>query len=76
MNNQNQNQDLVKDFVTYWSIRKAPHAVASNKIEEIKNKSKNDWLHLIESNHKFRNIYGEEKAVELIGVIEEKALLH
>ena len=65
---------LVDDFVTYWSIRKSPHAVAVNKIEEIKSKSNNDWLHLIESNHKFRNTYGEDKAVELISVIEEKSL--
>jgi hypothetical protein len=65
--------ELVDEFVTYWSIRKSPHATAVNKIEEIKNKNANDWLHLIESNHKFRNVYGEDKALELINVIEEKS---
>ncbi len=68
--------ELVDDFVTYWSIRKSPHAVAVNKIEEIKSKSNSEWLHLIESNHKFRNTYGEDKAVELISVIEEKSFLN
>ena len=68
--------ELLDEFVTYWSIRKSPHAVAVNKIEEIKSKSNNDWLHLIGSNHKFRNIYGEDKAVELINVIEEKSFLY
>lgn len=66
--------ELVNDFMTYWTIRKSPHAIAANKIEEIKNKNENDWLRLIESNHKFRNTYGEEMALELISAIEEKTL--
>ncbi len=66
--------DLLKDFITYWSIRKSPHFVAYNLIESIKDRSASSWISLIESNHKFRDAYGEEKANELIDVIENSKL--
>ncbi len=66
--------DLLNDFITYWSIRKSPSFVACNLIESIKERSASSWITLIESNHKFRDAYGEEKANELIEVIESSKL--
>lgn len=60
---------LLKDFITYWSIRKSPNFVASSLIKEIKARSPNSWIAIIESNHKFRDAYGEEKANELVEII-------
>ena len=65
---------LLKDFVTYWSIRKSPNFIAFSLIEEIKGKNPGDWIHLIEANQKFRDTYGEEKANELVEIIESNKL--
>lgn len=66
---------LAKDFVTYWSIRKSPSYIAKNIIEGMKDSSSNEWINLIESNHKFRDTYGEEKADELVSIIENRRVL-
>lgn len=66
--------DLLKDFVTYWSIRKSPYSTATSLIDNIKSESPNSWINIIESNHKFRVQYGEDKANELISIIELKSL--
>ena len=61
---------LLDDFVKYWSIRKTPFFLASSLIDEIKTTDSNAWIRLIKSNHQFRAEYGEEKANELINIIE------
>ncbi|MBI3590845.1 MAG: hypothetical protein HY094_05640 [Candidatus Melainabacteria bacterium] len=66
--------ELLSNFVRYWSIRKSLPSIASALINEIKTAgSSNDWLSLIESNHKFRELYGEEKADELVDIIEKNS---
>lgn len=66
--------ELVKDFVSYWTIRKSDLAFGNNLTKQIKNLNQNSWINLIESNHKFRNTYGEELADKLINMIEERNL--
>lgn len=67
--------DLFHEFITYWSIRKSPTQVANSMIEEITSMDFNNWIKLIESNHKFRTTYGDEVARELISIIESKRTL-
>lgn len=66
--------NLLKDFVTYWSIRKSPSSTATNLIQNIKSEGSNSWINIIESNHKFRVQYGEDMANELVNIIELKSL--
>lgn len=66
--------NLLKDFVTYWSIRKSPSSTATSLIRNIKSESSNSWINIIESNHKFRVQYGEAMANELVNIIELKSL--
>lgn len=60
-------EELLKDFVTYWTIKKSPSIMQTNMMERLE---PNDWLNLIASNHKFREIYGDNLAKELIKIIE------
>ena len=66
--------DLLRDFITYWSTRKLDPATTNNLLKEIRTSNSDLWLNLIESNQKFRNLYGEEKANEVIKIIEKKFL--
>ena len=63
--------ELLNDFITYWRARQSPHFHSAMLIEERKYRDSNNWLKLIEANHKFRQLYGEELAQSLIKVIEE-----
>ncbi len=60
--------DLLRDFITYWSIKKSPSKV-TNDLKEVQ-KNTSEWLLLIKSNHEFRKIYGDDVAKELITIIE------
>ena len=62
---------LLESFLTYWSIRKSPSLYPSSSIERIKESDCEQWLKLIQANHKFRNVYGEEVAQELIKIIQD-----
>lgn len=62
---------LLNSFVQYWSIRKSPSSIANKFIERLKTLDLRSWINLIESNHKFREAYGEETAKELIEIIEK-----
>ena len=63
--------ELLNNFIRYWTIRKSSPPVASSLIREIKNIGSHEWINLIESNHKFRTLYGEDTAKKIIEVIEE-----
>lgn len=65
------NSQLLRNFVTYWWIRKSHPFLSSFEIKEIKNSFSNVWIEIIESNHKFREAYGETKALEIIHIIEK-----
>lgn len=64
--------EIFRSFVTYWSMRKSDSLNTNSHINEIKSNSPEKWLTLIESNHKFRNLYGEKIAQDLIKVIQAK----
>lgn len=63
--------ELFRNFITYWLIRKSNSLDSPNTLKEIKATNPTAWLNLIESNHKFRNLYGEDTANTLIKVIKE-----
>jgi len=63
--------ELFRNFITYWLIRKSNSFSSTNTLNEVKNSSPNAWLGLIQSNHKFRSLYGEEIAKTLIEMIKE-----
>ena len=63
--------EIFRNFITYWLMRKSGSINLTNNLNEIKNSNPNVWLRLIESNHKFKSLYGEETARTLIGMIEE-----
>ena len=64
--------ELFRNFITYWLIRKSISLDSTNNLNEIKTSNPSTWLNLIESNHKFRSLYGEETAKSLIEMMEEK----
>ncbi len=66
----NFDKDILKNFVTYWLIRKADPFSSDNIIKEMT--SSGDWIDIIESNNKFRVMYGEEIASRIIKIIEEE----
>ena len=63
--------ELFRNFITYWLMRKSNSLNSINTLKEIKNSNPNIWLNLIESNHKFKSLYGEDIASTLIKMIEE-----
>ena len=63
--------ELFRNFITYWLMRKSGSLNLTNNLNEMKNSNTTIWLRLIESNHKFKTLYGEETARALIGIIEE-----
>ena len=63
--------ELFRNFITYWLMRKLNSFDSTNPLKEIRNLNPNIWLSLIESNHKFKSLYGEDVANTLIGIIEE-----
>ncbi|GEM_PF-2822007 len=62
-------EGTLRDFVTYWLIRKFDPFNADNLIKQMT--ESNNWLSIIESNSKFRVMYGEKTANEIIKIIEE-----
>ena len=65
---------LFKNFVVYWAIRKSNPFLSANVVMQLKNSYSKVWIKLIEANHKFRTVYGEETAEELIKIIENGGL--
>ena len=63
--------EIFRNFITYWLMRKSNSFDSTNNSKEIRNSNPTLWLALIESNHKFRNLYGEKTAETLIGLLEE-----
>ena len=61
--------ELFRNFITYWVMRKSNSLNSINTLNEIK--SSNELINLIESNHKFRSLYGEETAKKLIELIKD-----
>ncbi len=66
--------ELFTDFVTYWVMRKSNIIDSTSTVIELKTLYPNKWLRLIESNHKFRSLYGEEIATRLIELIQNNEL--
>lgn len=64
--------ELLNNFVRYWSLRKSNPFIVDNVVKQLKSEESSTWFSLIESNHKFRDTYGEEIANELIRSIEDK----
>ncbi len=62
---------LFNSFLTYWIIRKSGSINSIGTLKKMKGLNPNGWLNLIESNHKFRNLYGEETANTLISLIKK-----
>lgn len=58
--------EIFRDFIAYWRVRK------NFSSEEFQNLKPSQLINLIESNHKFRELYGEEIASELVKIIEIK----
>ena len=63
--------ELFRNFITYWLMRKSNSLDSTGTLKEIKNSNPSLWLNLIESNHKFRSLYGENIASTLIKMIKE-----
>ena len=62
--------ELFNNFLAYWIMRKSNKIDALSSINDLKTTNPSQWLKLIESNHKFRNRYGEETAEKIIKIIE------
>ena len=62
--------ELFRNFITYWIMRKSDSLDSTKTLNKIKNLNPSAWINLIESNHKFRSLYGEEIAQELIKIIK------
>lgn len=65
---------LLEQFITYWWVRKSNSFLSKLELNEIKQSLSDNWLELIESNHKFREKYGEEKASKIIKLVEENGI--
>ena len=65
-------KDALRDFVTYWLIRKIDPFKADDLIKQMT--TSDNWFNIIESNNKFRVKYGEEIANKIIKIIEEEHL--
>ncbi|MBI1858513.1 MAG: hypothetical protein HYR97_05305 [Candidatus Melainabacteria bacterium] len=65
---------LLKNFITYWWVRKSYPFLSSFELKQIKNSLSSTWINLIESNHKFRVQYGDQKAKEIIKLVEDTCL--
>ena len=63
--------ELLNNFITYWSLRKSNFLTSDNTIKQMKTTKSGAWFNLIEANHKFRELYGDDLANELIKTIEE-----
>ena len=63
--------ELFRNFITYWLMRKSNSPDSTSSLKEIKTSNPNEWLGLIQANHKFKSLYGEDIASALIGIIEE-----
>ena len=63
--------EVFRNFITYWLMRKSSSLNSINTLKEIKSSNPNTWLRLIGANQKFRDLYGEDIAKILIGLIEE-----
>ncbi len=63
--------ELFRNFISYWLIRKSISLDSKNNLNEMKTSNPSAWLNLIESNHKFRSLYGEDVASTLIRTIIE-----
>lgn len=59
---------LLTNFIKYWSARKL-RPFSRGKSDEI-TKDIDRWLKLIESNHIFREKYGEDLAEALVRMID------
>jgi len=66
--------ELIKNFITYWSLRRSKPFTPDHVAKKIKGENSNIWLGMIESNHKFRAAFGEDVADELVRIIEEGGL--
>ncbi len=64
--------ELFRNFITYWLIRKSKSLNSATALKEIKSSNLAGWLNIIESNHKFKSLYGEETAKKLIEMLEEE----
>ena len=53
-------------------MRKSNSLNSTNTLKEIKASNPTEWLGLIQANHKFKSLYGENIAKTLIGMIEEE----
>ena len=62
--------ELFKNFTTYWSLRKSISLNSTDSIRRIKDLEPTKWIDIIQSNHKFREAFGEEAAIKLIVEIE------
>ena len=65
--------DTLRNFVTYWLIRKASSSGTGNIIKQMA--SSGNWIDIIKSNNKFRVMYGEEMANYIIKIIEEETIV-
>ncbi len=63
--------ELFRNFLTYWIMRKSGSINSAGTLKEMKNSNPSQWFNLIESNHKFRNLYGEETATTIIELIQK-----
>lgn len=63
--------ELLRSFVTYWSIRKLYPLIPASSLQQIKSTYANFWINLVRANHKFRTKYGEETANELVEMIND-----
>lgn len=63
--------ELLRSFVTYWSLRKISFLIPTNSFDQIKKSNLNLWLNLVRSNHRFRSKYGEETANEIVKIIND-----
>ena len=64
--------ELFRNFITYWLMRKSNSLNSTNTLKEIKVSNPTEWLGLIQANHKFKSLYGEDIAKTLIELIEEE----
>ena len=63
--------ELLTNFIKYWSLRKSNPFITDNVVKQLKQSESSKWFSLIESNHKFRALYGEDIANELVRSINK-----
>ncbi len=62
---------LFSNFLTYWIIRKSASITSAHTVKELRSSNLSNWIDIIESNHRFKALYGEETANVIISLIEE-----